>query len=137
MVLRWLISAIGFAALKGEATSMARRAGRRAVIIALLVLVWVTALGFALAALAVWLSAMLGAAAACAVIAGGLAVVGLVAQVSLVLSDRNKPASPGISLPFPDLTNADGSPNPEASSLGAMAIVGIAGYLLGRQLLRR
>jgi hypothetical protein len=28
VILRWLISAIGFAALKGEASSIARRAGR-------------------------------------------------------------------------------------------------------------
>lgn len=137
MILRWLISAIGFAALKGEATSIARRASRRAMTVVLLGVVWLVALGFALAALAVWLSATLGAAVAFAIIGGGLAAIGLLAQVALILSDRNASASSGAGFPFPGLTNIDGSPSPEASSLGAIAVVGIAGYLLGRQLLRR
>ena len=137
MILRWLISAIGFAAIKGEATSIARRAGRGARVMALLALTWVTAFGFGLTALTVWLSAEVGVAAACAIVAGALAVIGLVVQVAMALRSQKK-SEPGLSLPFPGLTaSPDGAPSRDTSNLGAMAMVGIAGYLLGRQLFRR
>ena len=137
MILRWLISAIGLAALKGEATSIARRASRGAMLAALLAAIWLTAFGLGLAALTVWLSVQVGVAAACAIVAGALAVIGLVAQVALALRSQKKSES-GIGLPFSGLTaNPDGTPNADTSNLGAMAVVGIAGYLLGRQLLRR
>ena len=94
MILRWLISAIGFAALKGEASSIARRAGRRAIVMALLALVWVTAGGFALGALAVWLSGELGVVAACAIVAAALAVIGLGVQLALVPGAKREAQSP-------------------------------------------
>jgi hypothetical protein len=137
MILRWLISAIGLAALKGEASSIARRVGRRAIVVALLALVWVTAGGFALGALAVWLSGELGVIAACAIIAAGLAVIGLGIQLALVLGARRQAPS-RFSVPLADLgANAKGTLLPDGADLSSMALLGIIGYLLGRQLFRR
>jgi hypothetical protein len=92
MILRWLISAIGFAALKGEASTLARNVGRRAAVVVLLALVWVTAIGFALGSLTVWLSHEFGMVAACAIIAAGLAVIGLGVQLAVMLRARRKPS---------------------------------------------
>ena len=137
MILRWLISAIGFAALKGEASSIARRAGRRAIVMALLALIWVTAGGFALGALAVWLSGELGVVPACAIVAAALAVIGLGVQLALVLGARRK-AQSGFSPPLADLaSNGKGTLFPDGADLSSMALVGIVGYLLARQLFRR
>jgi hypothetical protein len=137
MILRWLISAIGFTALKGEASSIARRVGRRATLVALLALLWLTAFGLALAALTAWLSDELGVIAACAIMAAGLTVTGLAIQLALVLGNGRKPQS-GFNFPIPGLTaNPDGAPGAEGANLGSMAVVAIAGYLLGRQLFRR
>jgi hypothetical protein len=136
MILRWLISAIGFAALKGEALAVARNVGRHATLVALLALVWLASLGFALGSLAVWLSHELGVVAACAIIAAGLAVIGLGIQLALMLSARRKPSG-GFKSPLGEIaSNGIGAALPGGANVGAMAVVAIAGYLLGRQLLR-
>lgn len=136
MILRWLISAIGFAALKGEASKLARGVGRRAAIVVLLALVWMTAIGFALGSLTAWLSHELGVVAACAIIAAGLAVIGLGVQLALMLSARRKPSG-GFKSPLGEIgSNGIGAPLPGGATLSAIAVVAIAGYLLGRQLFR-
>lgn len=136
MILRWLISAIGLAALRGEASTLARGVGRRAAVVALLAVVWMTAIGFALGSLAVWLSHELGVVAACAIVAAGLAVIGLGVQLAVVLSGRRKP-SDGIKFPLGEIGSSGiGTPLPGGTNLSAMAVVAIAGYLLGRQLFR-
>ena len=136
MILRWLISAIGFAALKGEASTLVRNVGRRAALVTLLALVWTTAFGFALGSLAVWLSHEFGMVAACAIIAAGLAVIGLGVQLAVMLSARRKPSG-GFKFPLGETSsNGMGTPLPGGANLSAMAVVVIAGYLLGRQLFR-
>ena len=135
MILRWLISAIGFAAVKGEASSAAHRFGNRALLFALLALLWATAFGLALATLTVWLSSLVGVAAACGIAAAGVAIAGLIVQVAMIVGNRRDRQS--LNLPFPGLaTNPDGTPPFDSASLGSMAVVAIAGYLLGRQLFR-
>jgi hypothetical protein len=137
VILRWLISAIGFAALKGEVSSVARRVGNRALLVALLALLWVTAFGLALAALTVWLSALVGVAAACGIVATGVALVGLIILLVMIFGNRTESKAAPVGLPFPGLTaNPGGTPRIDGSSLGSMAVVAIAGYLLGRQLFR-
>ena len=136
MILRWLISAIGFAALKGEASALARGVGRRATVVALLAAIWVTSFGFALGSLAVWLSHELGVVAACAIIAAGLAVIGLGVQLAVVLSARRKPSG-GFKSSLGEIgSNGIGAALPGGTNVSAMAVVAIAGYLLGRQLFR-
>ena len=136
MILRWLISAIGFAALKGEASNLARDVGRRARLVALLAAIWITSFGFALGSLAVWLSHELGVAAACAIIAAGLAVIGLSIQLALMLRARRKPSG-GFKSPLGEIgSNGIGASLPGGTNVSAMAVVAVAGYLLGRQLFR-
>ena len=136
MILRWLISAIGFAALKGEASSRrpqcwpSRGRGGTARC------VWFAALGFALGSLVVWLSHEFGIAAACAIMAAGLAVIGLGVQLAVVLSARRKPSG-GFKSPLGEIgSNGIGAALPGGANVSAMAVVAIAGYLLGRQLFR-
>ena len=135
MLLRRLISAIGLAALKGEVSAILQRATRRALLMTIVLLLWLATFGFTIATLAVWLSAELGPIAACGIIAAGFAVVGLAIQVCLALSARRRrrarvPPGPRVA------TNPGGSPNANAGNLGALAIVAVAGYLLGRRLFR-
>ena len=123
MILRWLISAIGLAALKGEASTLARNVGRRAAVVVLLALVWVTAIGFALGSLTVWLSHEFGVVAACGIIAAGLAVIGLGVQLAVVLSARRKPSG-GFKFPLDEISsNGSGTPLPGSANLSAMAVV--------------
>jgi hypothetical protein len=138
MLLRWLISAIGFATLKGEVSQAVGRAARRAVLAAVAGILWLIALGFALAALAVWLSDVLGAAAACAIIAGGLAVIGLALQLVLAMSGKRKPPPPAP--PFSGTgsgaAGVEGTPF-EGQNLTSIALIGVIGYLIGRQMFRK
>lgn len=136
MILRWLISAIGFAALKGEASTLARNVGRRAAVVVLLAAIWVAAIGFALGSLTVWLSHEFGMVAACAIIAAGLAVIGLGVHLAVMLSARRKPSG-GFKFPLGETSlNGIGGALPGGTNVSAMAVVAIAGYLLGRQLFR-
>ena len=136
MILRWLISAIGFAALKNEASTLARNVGRRAAIVVLLAAIWVAAIGFALGSLTAWLSHEFGMVAACAIIAAGLAVIGLGVQLAVILRARRKPSG-GFKFPPGEIgSNGIGTPFPGGANLSAMAVIAIAGYLLGRQLFR-
>ena len=89
-----LISTIGLSALKNEVTSAAERTGRRAGLYALAAVLWLTAFGFLLAALAVWLTRLWGPIAAYAVVAAGLAVVALIVHLIIALSARRRPMRP-------------------------------------------
>jgi len=134
-MLRWLISTIGVTALKGEVSAMIKRASRRAALTAVAFLLWLVAFGFALAAFVVWLSAQLGGIAACAIVAGIFAVLGVVIQIGLAIGNR-RPAQTRSTLAglAPGLEKELGV---NAGSLGSMAVVALAGYLVGRRLFRR
>ena len=104
--------------------------------VALLAAIWVASFGFALGSLAVWLSHELGVVAACAIMAAGLAVIGLGVQLAVVLSARRKPSG-GFKSPLGEIgSNGIGAALPGGTNVSAMAVVAIAGYLLGRQLFR-
>jgi hypothetical protein len=138
MILRWLMSAIGFATLKGEASQLAARVAKRTALAAAMAVLWLIAFSFALAALTVWLSQELGAAAALAIIAAALAVIGLALQVTLALGrKRRPPPAPGIR--FPGLGASDGTAAPpgEGQAIGSLAVIALTGYLLARQLFRK
>jgi hypothetical protein len=135
-MLRWLISAVGFAALKGEAQAAIQRTTRRIFLYLVAMMLWVAAFGFAVAALAVWLSDKLGPIAACAIIAGAFAVVGLIIVAVLAAGDRRRAERPGSPLPNLAATAAS-APIPDIGTLGTLAAVGIVGVLLGRWLFRR
>lgn len=127
MILRWLISAIGFAALKDEI----RRATRRAILATVAIVLWLMALGFGLAALTVWLASLWGPIAACGIVAGVFVVAAVVIQISLAATKRKRPAP----APLAGLTAA--SAMPELGVAGAIAGAALVAYLLGRQFFRR
>lgn len=110
---------------------MVRRASLRAGLTLFVILLWLGAFGFAVAALAVWLSAELGVTAACGILAAGFLVIGLAIQIALAISAR-KQARTKIRMPL----STDG-PAPDIGGLGSLAVVGIAGFLLGRLLFRK
>jgi hypothetical protein len=128
MLLRWLISTIGFAALKDEL----RRTARRAMFAAIAIVLWVVALGFAIAALTAWLSTLVGPIAACGIIAGVFAVIALIIQVSLAVTKRKR-ASPA---PIAAGLTA-GAALPEMGSVAALTGAALAAFFLGRQYFRR
>ena len=131
MILRWLLSAVDLIGLKGEASTMMRRVRRGALLVALVILLWLTAFGFAVAALALWLASELGGIAACAILAGALSVIGL--GIQLVLGARRKPNSRS-NLCSPGQVFNTGA---KTSAFGSIVIIAVVGYLLGRQTLRK
>lgn len=138
MLLRWLISAIGFATLKDEARQFAGRLARNLALAAAIAVLWVIAFGFGLAALTIWLADVLGAAAACTIIAAALAVIGLALQLTLALTNRKHRSQARSSVRFPGLgASAGGEPAGDGQALGSIALIALAGYLLGRQIFRK
>ena len=135
MLLRWLISVIGLAALKGEVWAIAGRVTIRALLTALVFVLWLTASGFAVAALAIWLAAKLGVIVACAIVAAGLALTGLAIEFGLMLNARRH-RSRTTKVLQGAIPRPAGSLHRDLGRLGSMAIIAVAGYLLSRQLFR-
>jgi hypothetical protein len=128
-----LISTIGLSALKNQVTSAAERTGRRAGLYALAAVLWLTAFGFLLAALAVWLTRLWGPIAAYAVVAAGLAVVALIVHLIIALSARRQPQS-DFGAALAGLAAPAGAPAGPGSDIGALAVVAVVGWLLGRRM---
>jgi hypothetical protein len=129
-MLRWLISVAGGSLLKGEVAERLRRTGRRAGIMVFVVVLWLAALGFGIAAFMTWLSEKLGPVEACGIVAAALAVVALIVQVTLRLS-RGRPSREKPRAPLAD--SGLGEELASASPLGMVVVIALLGYLLGRQ----
>jgi hypothetical protein len=133
-----LLGAIGLAALKAEI----RAAGKRAAVAAVSGLLLLTAVCFAIAALAVWLAGEIGAIWALLVIAGGFLVLALIVQgVARLTAGRPRyrppPARPAPPIPPPVEPQQANRTVPPGSEIGTVAIVALVGFLLARQMLRR
>lgn len=130
-----LISTIGLSALKNQVTTAAERTGRRAGLYALAAVLWLTASGFLLAALAVWLTRLWGPIAAYAVVAAGLAVVALIVHLIIALSARRRPRSDfSATLSGLGLVAPAGAAAGPGADIGALAVVAVVGWLLGRRM---
>jgi hypothetical protein len=131
-----LISTIGLTALKNDVTAAAERAGRRAGLYAVAGILWLTAFGFLLAALAVWLMRLWGPIAACAAVGGGLAVAALIVHLILALSARHtpRPAFPAFSAGPSGLASPPGATAAPGGDIGALAVVAVLGWVLGRRM---
>ena len=131
-----LISTIGLTALKNDVTAAAERAGRRAGLFAVAGLLWLTAFGFLLTALAVWLTRLWGPIAAYAAVGGGLAVAALVVHLILTISARRKPqpAFPAFNAGLSGLAPPPGVAAAPGGDIGALAVVAVLGWLLGRRM---
>jgi hypothetical protein len=156
-----LISALGVAAIRGEVTAATRRLRLRAILAAVAVVLWILVFAFALAALAVWLASLVGPLWACAILAGFFALVAIGVQVWLHLvksrgssfaanlsralapireaaeADRRQQhaAAPGSHAAAPGTDgHAEGGSHhmAEATSVGAMMVLAVVGYVMGR-----
>jgi hypothetical protein len=131
-MLGWLVSSLGIGLLRNSASNAAGQIGRRIAIFATLAALWVTALGFLIAALTVWLVGAIGVIAGLVIMAAGLAIVGLALYLGSSLSARRKPT------PVENVATAVGTGlvGAEIGSLGSLAVIAAAGFLLARQMHR-
>jgi len=136
-VLARLLASIGLAALQGEITATVQRAKRRAILTAIAVVFWLLAFAFALAALTVWLAGVVGPLIACAAVAGGFAVVALILQLAASAQKRRKRPPPSLADIVSEVVDKTEKEGGEGTVFGLLAIVAVAGYLLGRRILRR
>lgn len=112
---------------------MIRRASIRAALTFFSLLLWLAAFSFAVAAFAVWLAGVVGTIAACAIIAAAFLILGLAIQVGLSISARSRARRS----PIRPLVSGGETRMPEIGGVGALAVVGIAGFLLGRLVFRK
>lgn len=147
-----LLSAFGLAAVKAEARRAAQNFGKQAAIAAATGLLVLAALGFALAALTVWLAGEVGTIWALLIVAGGLLVIAAILQLAVRMSARRRPTYRAYAPPPPGFTAAAGPSTgapppggftfsattgdeaPTGSFVGSAAIVALVGFLLARQL---
>ncbi len=132
-MLNWLISGVGAGLLKGEVSARLERVGRHVALTVLALVLWLVALGFAIAALVNWLAEQLGPVAACGIVAASFAILAIIIQVTLRLS-RGRPRPQ----PSPLLSGLTGGEEfANAGPLGLVAVIALLGFLLGRQARRR
>jgi hypothetical protein len=129
-ILRWLIQATSLAALKGEAAAIARSAGIRAMLKAVMALLWMLVAGFLLAAFVIWLAGIVGAIPACAIVAAVFAVAALIVQLIGARMARRRPRW-HLTSAFPGLADAVRNGTVDDSALGVLLLAGLAGLFLG------
>lgn len=132
---RWLVQAAGIAALRGEAAAVARRTGLRVALSAGAGVAWALVAGFLLAALVVWLSGVVGAILACAIVAGGFALIALVLHLVAARLARQQPWA-RLKAHVREMAAAADSGTGEGA-VGALALVALAGFMLGARGKRR
>jgi hypothetical protein len=149
-----LLSAFGLAAIKAEAQRAAQNFGKQAAIAGATILLVLTAIGLALAALTVWLAGEVGTIWALLIVAGGLLVIAAILQLIVRMRSRKPAAYRRAWTPPPSFTAASGDAGvpppggvsfsattgeapPMGSVIGSAAIVAIVGFILARQLGRK
>jgi hypothetical protein len=147
-----LFSAMGLAAFRGEIAATIRRLRLRLIVIGAVVAMWLLALGFAVAAFTAWLATLVGAIAACAILAGLFVVLALGLHLALRLMRRRSPSfMAGLSRAIAPLKQEDEqsgesvaedgddghSASREATSTATLLVLAAVGYVMGRQLTRR
>jgi hypothetical protein len=127
-MLRWLVSAIGLAALREEL----QRAARRAALSAVAIVLWLVVFGFALAAFTVWLASIVGVIWALLIVAGVFALIAIV--IHIIVASMAKKRKP-VAVPLAELA-ASGT-MPEVGVAGAIVAAAVLAFLLARQFRRR
>jgi len=135
-LLHWLLQAASLAALRGEAAEIAHRASRRVMLTAIAGLLWVLVAGFLLGALVIWLSGKVGPIYACAIVAGAFAVVALILHLIAARLARHQPWA-RFKAHVRELVEAAGNGAVEEGTLGALAVIALAGFILGSRGRRR
>ena len=132
---------LGIDLAKGRAKAGAQRFARQAAVGAATLLFLILAFSFGLAALTVWLSREIGTVPALGFIGLGFLVIAAVVVAVAAATDKSRRRRPR---PQPigaavkqEFVSAEGEPAPTGSTVGAMGVVAVIGYLLARQLFRR
>jgi len=93
-------------------------------------ILWLLVAGFLMAAFVIWLSSVVGAIAACAIVAAAFAVVALILHfVAARMARRRHTWS--LKTQFPGLAEAIGNGTLDDSALGALAVAALAGFFVG------
>lgn len=135
-LLRWMIQAASLAALRGEAAAVAHRASRRAMLTATAVLLWALVAGFLLGAFVIWLSGRVGPILACVIVAAAFAVVALILHLVAARMARQAPWAQ-FKAHVRELVEAADQGAVEEGAIGALAVIALAGYILGSRGRRR
>jgi hypothetical protein len=132
---------LGVDLAKGRAKAGARRFMRQAAVGAATLFFLILAFSFALAAFSVWLAGEIGTVPALGFIGLGFLVVGvLIAAIAAATDKRRRRGSrpqPIGAAVKQEFVSAESEPAPTGSTVGAMGVVAVIGYLLARQLFRR
>ncbi len=129
---------LGIDLAKGRAKAGLRRLVRQAIVGTALALFLVLAFGFGLAAFTVWAAHQIGVIPALGFIGLGFLVIALLVWVVGAMTDKRPPKRPPPRIATAMQEESAASEEPTTgSTVGAMAVVMIVGFLLGRQLFRR
>jgi len=134
---------LGVDLAKGRAKAQARRFARQAAVGAATLLFLILAFSFGLAAFTVWLAREIGTIPALGFIGLAFLIIAVAVAGIAALTDENRrsrpPAQPIASAIKQEFVSAegDGEPVPAGSTVGAMGMVALIGFLLARQLFRR
>jgi Flp pilus assembly protein TadB len=129
-LLRWLVRAASLTALKREATATAKNAGTRVALKVVAGVLWLLVAGFLMAAFVIWLSGIVGAIIACAIVAAAFAVIALVLHLIAARMARRRHTW-NLKTQFPGLAEAIGNGTLDDSALGALAVAALAGFFVG------
>ncbi len=123
-----LLAALGVARLKAYVESTARYVAGQTLLATTALLFLAVSVAFAVTALTIWLTSLLGAAAAFAIVAGGLFLVALVLLMTMSIRKHSQVRR---------TTGLGESAQPNQVALAAVAAVAAIGYVLGRWFDRR
>ena len=143
MALAKLFAQIGIAALKIEARAAARRVTIHAVAGAVAGIFILVAVGFAVAALTVWLAGELGTIWALLIAAALFLVIAGVVLLAARLMTRRRRVLPVVDAAAQRATSTATPPSGErggptaGEELGSLAVVALSGFLLAREMFRR
>lgn len=132
---------VGVNLARSEAKAAVQRAVQKAILGAFAILLVLLALGFGLGAFTVWLAREIGTIQALGFIALGFLILAAILYLIVRLSgasasrERFDPSPIAAAL---KAEPADGdSESPPGSVLGSLVVVGVVGYLMGRQMFGR
>lgn len=129
---------LGLDLAKGRAKTEARHFARQAAVGAATFLFLLLAFSFGLAAFTVWLCRELGVVPALGFIGAGFLVVAvLVAAIAGNVEKRRREPRPIISAVKQEFVSAEAESPSTGSTVGAMGVVALIGFLFARQLFRR
>lgn len=131
---------LGIDLARGRARAQARHVMRQAAVGAAALLFLLLGFSFGLAAFTVWLAREIGTVPALGFIGLGFLVIAALVVVIAAMTDRQRRRSrppPIADAVRQEFAAAEAEPVPPGSTVAAMGVVALIGYLFARQLYRR